>query len=108
VRFPGRYVVNSLPLYGTRKPDKGPRELRGRSLAPPPWNGAKRGSRPAEKAERSYPNSILIDRDSRQTTDRIGSGTAHDPSKCLGWIEGIIEDLTRESMNEGQAALKAG
>jgi len=40
-RFPGRYTVNSLPLYGTRQPDKGLCKPRGRSNAPPPQNAAR-------------------------------------------------------------------
>jgi hypothetical protein len=59
--FPGRFTVNSLPLYGTRQPDAGLQKPRGRSNAPPPQNAARQGSRPVDRAELSYPNTIPVD-----------------------------------------------
>ena len=49
--FPGRYTVNSLPLYRIRQPNTGLWEPRGRNNAPPLRNAQKRGNRPIEKME---------------------------------------------------------
>ncbi len=103
VQFLGRYAVNSLPLYRTRQPDVGPQKPRGRSNAPPLWNAARQGSRPAEKAEHSYPNTILVDWDSRPD-----NFTAPDSLKHPNWVEEIADQFIREVTNDVQATLGAG
>jgi len=106
-RFPGRYTVNSLPLYGTRQPDAGPRKLRGRSNTPP-QNAARQGSRPTEKAEHSYPNTILVDWDSSQPASRSDNFMAPDSLECPNWVEEIADQFIREVTNDVQATLGAG
>ena len=83
-QFPGRYTVNSLPIYGTRQPNSGPWETRGRGNAPPPRNTPKWGNRPTDQGERSFPNSIPINKDSRQPVGRPDGGTADNHTKQPG------------------------
>jgi hypothetical protein len=107
-RFPGMYAVNSLPLYGTRQRDKGPRKPRGRSNTPPPRNTASRGPRPADRFEGSYPNSIPVDRGSRQPTNRTNNDTAPDFPERPNWMEEIADQCVWEAIDAGQTAPGAG
>jgi uncharacterized protein YoxC len=107
--FPGRYAVNSLPIYGTRQPNMGPREPRERSNAPPPRNASKRGNWHTEKVERTFPNTIPIDRDNRPHAGRPDKVAAHDLPEQPSWMEGVKEQLTSKLFtNDGQDALGAG
>ena len=105
--FPGRYTANSLPSYGTRQSGKGPWKPRGRSNAAP-QNAARWGSRPAERAERSYPNTIPVDRDSRHPASGPDNDTAPDIPERSNWMEEVAAQLIREATNEEQAAPGAG
>ena len=107
-QFPGRYTVNSLPIYGTRQPNSGLQEARGRGNAPPLWNAPKQGNRPVDKGECSFPNSIPINEDSRQPVGRPDGGVVDDHTEQPGWIEKIAEQLTRTPTNEGQNAHGVG
>jgi hypothetical protein len=102
-RFLGTYAVNSLPLYETRQPSKGLRKPRGRSNACL-QNTARQGSRPAERAEQSYPNTIPLDRDSRQPASGPDNATVPDIPERSNWMEEVAAQLTRKAANEGQAA----
>jgi len=106
-RFPGRYAANILPSYGTRQPDKGPQKPRGRSNAAP-WNAARRGSRPAERAEWSYPNSIPVDRDSRHPASGPDNNMVPGIPENSNWMEEVAAQLLREATNEEQATPGAG
>jgi len=107
-RFPGMYAVNSLPLNGTRQPDKGPWKPRGRSNAPSLWNAARQESRPAERTKCSYPNTIPVDRDSRQAESRPGNNMVPDIYKHPNWMDEIVDHFTTITTNIGQATLRAG
>ena len=98
-RFPGKYMVNSLPLYGSG-PEPGPRNPRGKGKASQPRNAPKRGVRPAEEAECSYPNSIPIGGESRHTAGKFDKAInlLHLP----GEAEEIEEILTRIHADDGE------
>ncbi len=85
--FPGKYAVNSLPLYRARQSKKGLRKPRGRSNAPPLQNQAW---------------------DNRQPAGRPDDETAPDTHKRPNWLEEIADQLIREVMNDEQAAPRAG
>jgi len=76
----------------------GPWDLRGKGKgrALPPWNALKCRHRPAERPEHSYPNTIPVDRDTRQTYVKPNKGIAQDPSKQLRWLAEDEEHLTIE------------
>jgi len=61
-----------------------------------------------EKMECSYPNSIPVDRVSRQAEGRIDKDMAPDIHECPNWIDEITGQLSGEDMNIGQATLRAG
>ncbi len=86
-RFPGKYTVNSLPLYGARQSEKGPQKPRGRSNTPPPRNQAW---------------------DNRQPAGRPDDETVPDTHKRPNWLEEIADQLIREVTNDEQATPGAG
>jgi hypothetical protein len=87
--------VNSLPLYGTRQPEAGPRDPRGKGKAAQPRNTSKHGPRAAGAAECSYPNSIPLGRENRQTTGRPDKDEIEDPPEHLEEAEDNEEILAR-------------
>jgi len=74
--FPGKYSVNSLPLHGAKQAKTGLWVLRGKGKgkAPPLWSTSKHRHRSAERAEQSYPNTIPVDSDARQTLTKPNAG----------------------------------
>jgi len=102
-------MVNSLPIYGTKQSKAGLRDLRGKDKgkAPPPQNAPKHRLRPAARPNRSYPNTILVDRDARQTHTKPNKGAAQDPSEQPRWLEEAKEHLSRIYTNDEDFALEA-
>jgi hypothetical protein len=78
-RFSGKYAVNSLPIYGNRQADAGPRGPWGKGKNLQPRSGPKRGNRTTERADCSYPNTIPLDRNGRQNTDKPDEDEVNDP-----------------------------
>jgi len=107
--FLGKFMVNSLPIYGTKQSKAGLQDLRGKGKgkAPPPQNAPKHRLRPAARPNRSYPNTILVDRDARQTHTKPDKGAAQDPSEQPRWLEEAKEHLSRIYTNDEDFALEA-
>ena len=93
-RFPGKYSVNSLPLYGNRQAESGPRDPRGKGKASQPRSTPKRGYKPTGRAECSYPNSILLDKEGRQHTDKLEGGELKGPLESPEEVDKIKAILT--------------
>ncbi len=97
-QFPGKYMVNSLPLYGAKREEAGPWELRrkGKGKALLLWNTSKRRYRPASRAECLYPNTIPLDEDNKQAPGKPDAGATHDTQEQPGWLEDAEEQLSIE------------
>jgi hypothetical protein len=94
--FLGKFLVNSLPIYRAKHTESALRDPRGKGKgrAPLLQNAPKCGHRLAERPEHSYPNTIPVDRDTRQTHVKPNKGVAQDPLEQLGWLEEDEEHLT--------------
>jgi hypothetical protein len=100
--FPGKYVVNSLPLYGHRQAELGPQDLQGKGKALRPRSAPKRGYKPAERAECSYPNTIPIDSKGRQNTDKPEEGEFEGPPDHPKEVDKIEDILTKIHANDNK------
>jgi hypothetical protein len=92
--FPGKYSVNSLPLYGNRQAESGPRDLQGKGKASQLRSTPKRGYKPTGRAECSYPNSIPLDKEGRQHTDKLEGGELKGPLESPEEVDKIEAILT--------------
>jgi hypothetical protein len=61
-----------------------------------------------ERAKCTFPNSILVGRDSRQAESRPDNSMAPDIHEHPNWMDEIADHLICEATIEGQAALGAG
>ena len=108
--FLGKFAVNNLPIHGSRQgwqPKAGPWKWNGKGNAPPPQNGPNRRLRPVEKANHSFPNSIPLNKDSRQLVGKPVIDKMQDPYKQPGWLEEIKEQITRLLTSKGHDTLGA-
>jgi hypothetical protein len=93
--FPGKYAVNSLPLYGSRQVEPGLKDPRGKGKALQPRGAPKWGHKPTERAECLYPNTIPLGRESRQYANKTEEGEIGGPLDFPEEMAEIEEILTK-------------
>jgi hypothetical protein len=105
-QFPGKYAVNSLPIYSNRQVDAGPQGPQGKGKNLQPRSGPKRRNRTTERADCSYPNTIPLDRNSRQNIDKPDEDEVNDPLERLEEIDEIEEILASIHANDSKYTLR--
>jgi hypothetical protein len=88
-------VVNSLPLYRYRQAELGLWDPWDKGKAPQLRSAPKRGYKPVERAECSYPNTIPIDSEGRQNTDKPEEGKFKGPPDYPKEADEIKDILTK-------------
>jgi hypothetical protein len=105
-RFPGKYAVNSLPIYGNRQADIGPRGPQGKGKNSQPRSGPRQGNRTTESADCSYPNTIPLDRNSRQNVDKPDKDEANGTPEQIEELDEIEEILASIHADDSKYTLE--